>query len=108
MNDYTVNRFTADIRVTTPSDYRVISSGDLKTDRASNDRTIYSFHYEKPSFPGSIAIVKGDPVRVSSQGIASQIFFRDQQAADAQAYGDEGGKIMTFLTSDMVLRRKRI
>jgi tetratricopeptide (TPR) repeat protein len=100
VNDYTVNRFTADIRVTTPSDYRVVASGDLKTDRGGNDRTIYSFHYDKPSFPASIAIVKGDPVRVSSQGITSQIFFRDQQAPDAQAYGDEAGKIMTFLTSE--------
>jgi tetratricopeptide (TPR) repeat protein len=100
VNDYTVNRFTADIRVTTPSDYRVVASGDLKTDRASNDRTIYSFHYDKPSFPASIAIVKGDPVRVSSQGITSQVFFRDQHAADAQAYGDEAGKILTFLTSE--------
>jgi aminopeptidase N len=100
VSGYTVDRFTADLRVTTPSEYRVISSGDLKTDAASNGRTIYSFHYDKPSFPGSIAIVKGDPVRVSSQGITSQIFFRDQQAADAQAYGDEAGKIMTFLTSE--------
>src|SRR2546429_186252 len=61
---YTVDRFTADLRVTTPSEYRVVASGDLKTDAASNGRTIYSFHYDKASFPGSIAIVKGDPVRV--------------------------------------------
>jgi aminopeptidase N len=100
VNEYTVNRFTADLRVTTPSEYRVVASGDLKTDRGSNGRTIYSFHYDKPSFPASIAIVKGDPVRVSSQGITSQIYFRDQQAADAQAYGDEAGKIMTFFTSE--------
>jgi aminopeptidase N len=97
---YTVDRFTADLRVTTPSEYRVVASGDLKTDAASNGRTIYSFHYDKASFPGSIAVVKGDPVRVSSQGITSQIFFRDQQTTDAQAYGEEAGKIMTFLTSE--------
>ncbi len=100
VNDYTVNRFTADLRITTPSEYRVIASGDLKTDQGSNGRTIYTFHYDKPSFPGSIAIVKGEPVKVSSQGIATQVFFRDQQAGDAQPYGDEAGKIMTFLTSE--------
>jgi aminopeptidase N len=100
VNEYTVNRFTADIRVTTPPEYRVIASGDLKMDRGSNGRTIYSFHYDKPSFPGSIAIAKGDPVQVSSQGITTKVFFRDQQAGDAQAYGDEAGKIMTFLTSE--------
>jgi aminopeptidase N len=100
VNGYTVNRFTAEIRVTTPSEYRVIASGDMKTDRGSNDRTIYSFHYDKPGFPASIAIIKGDPARISSQGITSQIFFRDQHAADAQAYGEEAGKIMSFLTSE--------
>ena len=100
VSGYTTNRFAADMHITTPADYHVIASGDLKTDRASDGGTIYSFHYENVSFPGSIAIVKGDPVRVSSQGITSQIYFRDQQAAAAQSYGDETGKIMTFLTSE--------
>src|SRR5581483_455018 len=72
----------------------------LKTDSASNGGTIYSLHYEKTSFPGSIAIVKGDPTRVSSQGIATDVFFRGQEAADAQAYGQETGKMMTFFTSE--------
>src|SRR5207248_2363771 len=100
VSGYSTNRFTADLHITTPSEYRVISSGDLKTDRASNGRTVYSFHYDKPSFPGSIALVKDEPVRVTSQGINTNIFFRDQQAANAKAYGDETGKIMTVFTSE--------
>ncbi|MBV8807068.1 MAG: tetratricopeptide repeat protein [Acidobacteriaceae bacterium] len=100
VNGYTTDRFAADIRVTTPADYRVIASGDMKSDQAANGSVVYSFHYENQSFPGSIAIVKGDPVRVSSQGINSQIFFRDQAAACAQAYGEETGKILTFFTSE--------
>ncbi len=100
VSGYTTDRFTADLHITTPSEYRVIASGDLKTDRAANGRTIYSFHYDKPSFPGSIAIVKDEPVRVSSQGISSTVFFRNEQASSAQPYGDETGKIMTFFTSE--------
>ncbi len=100
VNGYTVNRFSADLRITTPSEYQVIASGDLKTDRASDNRTVYSFHYDKASFPGSIAIVKGDPIHVSSQGISTKVFFRDQEAAAAQAYGDEVGKMMTFFTTE--------
>ncbi|MGA8025822.1 MAG: M1 family aminopeptidase [Bryobacteraceae bacterium] len=100
VSGYTVNRFAADLRITAPAGYRVIGSGDLKTDRASNGGTIYFFHYEKASFPGSIAIVKSDPTRISSQGISTEVYFRDQEAADAQAYGDETGKIMTFFTSE--------
>ncbi len=100
VSGYTVNRFAADLHITVPSGYRVIGSGDLKTDQGANNTTIYSFHYEKPSFPGSIAIVKDNPVHVSSQGITADVFFRDQQASAAQDYGEETGKILTFLTSE--------
>jgi aminopeptidase N len=100
VSGYTVDRFAADLRITTPAEYKVIASGDLKSDRASNGGTAYSFHYEKASFPASIAIVKGDPIRVTSQGIMSQLYFRDQEAARAQAYGEEAGKMMTFFTSE--------
>lgn len=100
VNEYTVNRFAADLRITAPAGYQVIGSGDLKADRAANGGTIYSFHYEKASFPGSIAIVKDNPVRVSSEGISTNVFFRDPQAQQAHDYGDETGKIMTFLTSE--------
>lgn len=100
ISGYTTNRFAADLRITAPAGYRVIASGDLKTDSASNGGTIFSYHYGQPSFPGSIAIVQGDPARVSSQGISSQVFFRGQAAAEAQEYGDETGKIMTYFTSE--------
>jgi aminopeptidase N len=100
VNGYTTDRFAADIRITTPADYRVIASGDMKSDRAANGGVTYSFHYENASFPGSIAIVKGDPVRVSAEGITSQIFFRDRAAPAAQAYGEDTAKIMTFFTSE--------
>ncbi len=100
VSGYTVNRFMADLRVTTPADYRVIGSGDAKRDSAKNGGTMFSFHYDKAGFPGSIAIVKGDGTRVTSEGITTQIFFREDHAADAQAYGEETGKIMTFLTSE--------
>ncbi len=97
---YTVDRFTADLHINTPSGYRVLAGGDAKTDAGSGGGTIFSFHYDKPSFPGSIAIVQGDGTRVSSQGITSQVFFRADHSADAKSYGDETGKIMTFLTSE--------
>ena len=100
VSGYTTDRFMADLRITVPPDYRVVASGDMKSDRAANGGTTFSFHYDKASFPGSIAIVKGDGVRVSSQGITSQVFFRDQQASYAQEYGDEAGKIMTMFTSE--------
>ncbi len=99
VSGYTTDRFMADLHITVPAEYRVVGSGDVKSDRAANGGTTYTFHYDKASFPGSIAIVKGDGVHVSSEGIGSQIYFRDQQAAFSKAYGDETGKIMTTFTS---------
>jgi tetratricopeptide (TPR) repeat protein len=100
VSGYTVNRFMTDLRVTTPAEYRVIGSGDAKTDSGKNGGTMFSFHYDKASFPGSIAIVKGAGTRVNSEGITTQVFFREDHTGDVQAYGEETGKIMTFLTSE--------
>ncbi len=100
VSNYTINRFAADLKITAPSEYNVIASGDSKTDAAKNGGTTYTFHYEKASFPGSVALVKGEGTRVSSQGITTRIFFHPAHAANAQAYGEETGKIMGFLTSE--------
>jgi tetratricopeptide (TPR) repeat protein len=97
INDYTTDRFTADLRITVPSGFTVVASGDEKIDRGG-DKVTYAFHYAKPSFPGSIAVVQGQPVKANSEGITSTIYFRTKQNM-ANAYGEEAGKIMTFLTS---------
>ena len=99
VNNYSINRFAADLNITTPEGYRVVASGDMKTATAADGGLVSSFHYEHTSFPGSIAILKGEATRVSSQGINTQIYFRGEQAPLAQNYGDETGKIMTYFTS---------
>ncbi|HEY6991218.1 MAG TPA: M1 family aminopeptidase [Bryobacteraceae bacterium] len=99
LSGYTTNRFAADLKITVPAGYRVAGSGDLKTSPAAGGMT-YSFHSEKLGFPGSIAILQGEPTKVSSQGIATDVFFRGDKALHAQAYGEETGKIMSFFTGE--------
>jgi aminopeptidase N len=97
---YTTNRFAADLNITAPAGYHVAGSGDVKTGPAAGGGTVYSFHSEKAGFTGSIAILQGEPSKVSSQGIATDVFFRGDKALHAQAYGEETGKIMTFFTGE--------
>src|ERR1700730_1508458 len=97
INDYTVDRYTADLRITAPSGFKVIASGLESSNPAASGKVTYGFQYSKPSFPGSIAIVQGDPVRVTSQGVTTSIYFR-QRKSMANAYGEEAGKVMTFLS----------
>lgn len=99
INGYTTDRFSADLHATTPAEYRVVASGDMKSDRASNGRTTWSFHYEHESFPGSLAVVKDEGKKVTSGGINSTIYFAAAHAASVQPYGEETGKIMAFLTA---------
>ena len=97
INDYTADRYTADLRVAVPAGYVAVASGDEKVDRGG-DKAIYNFHYTQPSFPGSIAVLEGQPAKVTSQGVTSTIYFRTKKNM-ANAYGDEIGKVMTYLTS---------
>ncbi len=79
VNDYTVDRYTAELNVTAPDGFKVLGGGQ----------------YSQSSFPGSIAVVRGEPVR---SGNAS-LYFRGASAPMASAYGEELGKIVAHLTS---------
>ena len=98
INDYTVDRYTADLHITVPSGFKVVSGGLEHDEPVGADKVVYSFQYNKPSFPGSIAIVHGDPIRVDSEGVNTSLYFRKKQSM-ANAYGEETGKIMSYFTS---------
>src|SRR6202789_545269 len=98
VSGYSVDRFTSDLHITVPSGYQVIASGLQKSQPAAAGKTTFSFQFSKPSFPGSIAVVQGDPVKVNSEGVTTSVYFRKKQNM-ANMYGEETGKIMSFLTS---------
>ncbi|HUS05308.1 MAG TPA: M1 family aminopeptidase [Bryobacteraceae bacterium] len=99
VNDYTADRYTADMRIVVPAAYKVIASGtEDKPDRAAGDKISYRFRFNQSSFPGSIAVLQGEAVRASSQGVTTLLYFHEQKEM-ANAYGEEIGKIMSYLTS---------
>lgn len=98
VSGYTSDRFTAELQITVPAGFYVVSGGLQKVDNTAAGST-YTYSVLKPTFPGSIGVVKGDPKKVSSQGFTTDIWFRGEQAPFAQAWGEEIGKVMTYLTS---------
>ncbi len=92
INGYTADRYTMNLKVTAPDGFRVLSNG-----LESKAGTAWSFETKTPGFPGNIALVQGEPQRVSAQGVTSSFYLREAKAM-AQAYGDEAGKVMTQLT----------
>ena len=97
VSGYTTDRFAADVRVTVPAGYTVQGSG-MDSRRAAGDKNVFEFKFEHPSFPGSIAVVKGDPVKVPSEGVTTSLYFRGPEADMAQAYGDLAGSVMSYFT----------
>ena len=97
VSGYTTDRFAADVRVTVPTGYTVLGSG-TDSRHAAGDKNVFEFKFEHPSFPGSIAVVKGDPVKVPSEGVTTSLYFRGPEADMAQAYGEQTGRVMSYFT----------
>jgi len=99
INGYTSDRYTSEYAITAPGEYKVIGSGIETATAGEAGKITHTFRFSQPSFAGSIALVQGDPARVSSQGATSLLYFRGANRPMATPYGDEIGKVMAFLTS---------
>lgn len=97
ISGYTTDRFTADMHITVPNGYQVLGSG-IDSHQAAGDKMVYSFSFTEPSFPGSIAVVKDAPTKVSSEGVTSNMFFRGDEKTMEHAYGEQIGQMLSYFT----------
>jgi aminopeptidase N len=95
---YTADRFTAEMNITVPTGYKVLASGMGASEAIASDKICFSFKSTQPSFPGSIAIVQGEPQRITEGGVTTELYFRGESVEMARVYGESAGKAMTFLT----------
>ncbi len=95
VNEYTSDRYTMNLNVTVPAEFRVLSSGiDLKSDAAG--QSTYSFKTTQPALYGSFAMVRGNPARVSVEGVSTSLWFTN--TAIANEMGAMVAKAMNFLS----------
>ena len=98
VNDYTVDRFSSDLKVTVPSGFKVVASDIPTPETAPAGMASYRFRFSQASFPGSFAVVRGEPKPVSVGGVTTRFYMR-QSADMVQAYGEEISKAMAFFAS---------
>jgi aminopeptidase N len=106
VNEYTADRFAADMRITVPTGYRVIASGTDSTQPGPGGSTTYRYQFTQASFPGSIAVVRGEPRLISGGGVQTTFFTRATTEM-AGAYGEEIGRQMGFFTDLFGIPPKR-
>ena len=75
----------------------MVGSGNDSVE-AGRRREHFTFEFTKPSFPGDIAVVKDDPVKNSTDGITTTLFFRGAEARMANAYGAATAQMMNYFT----------
>jgi len=95
VNEYTSDRYTMNLNVTVPAEFRVVSSGvDLKADAGAT--STYSFKTSQPALYGSFSLVRGKPVQTSIEGVTSSMWFTN--TAMANEVGAAVAKAMNFLS----------
>lgn len=94
VSGYTTDRYQMELTVRAPAAFRAVSSG-IALPSAGGDAV--TFRSTSPGFYGSFALVQGEPRRVQADGSVSEIWFRGPNAARAQEWGEETGKVMAFL-----------
>ncbi|MEI9811641.1 MAG: M1 family aminopeptidase [Acidobacteriota bacterium] len=97
VNDYAVDRFAMNLRVTVPGGYRVAGSGVETAKPGPDGGSIVEYDFSQQSYPGSFAVMKGDPQTANSNALAGTFFFRGGSKM-APAYGQEMGKAMEYFT----------
>ncbi len=96
VSGYTTDPYEWQIRITTPSEYNVVSSGDV-TEIISDRGMVREFKGSRPNFGGSVAYSRTDPSVVNAEGIQTRVFFRGDKTSLAEGYGQETGKLVRLL-----------
>lgn len=100
---YTTNRYTADLRVTVPVEYQVISGGRPGAPGAvAQGSQQFAFVFDKPTFAGSIGVVRqqpNQPQTASASGIRAKVYFSPEKQAYALNYGETAAKMVSYFSA---------
>ena len=95
------DRFTAEMHIRVPSDFRVVGSTTTESTPKSipGNRTEYSFNWTKPGFPGTIIAGKF-LAPIGAPGIPNiRIFVTEKHKAAAQAYAATAAEQFEYFSS---------
>jgi aminopeptidase N/predicted negative regulator of RcsB-dependent stress response len=95
------NRFTAEMHIDVPSDYRVVGSTTTESTPKSiaGNRTEYNFNWTKPGFPGTLVIGKF-LAPISAPGIPNvRIWVTEKHKTPATGYAETAAEQFEFFSS---------
>lgn len=93
---YGVNRFTATVNITVPSDETVIASGKASTPARQAGTVTYTYVFDQPSFPGSVIAGRYSVQPATAVGADIALYLKPGHENLAPSYGDTAAKILDF------------
>ena len=99
VSGYTADRFTSTMHISVPQGFQVVGPGAGGNPAHSGDQDVFTLEFSKPSFPGDIAVVKGQPVKAAAEGLTASVWFRGAEAANAENYGTMADRMVGHFTS---------
>jgi hypothetical protein len=98
VNGFGADQFTARIQIALPEGFTVIGSGLSTRGAAEGGRVKHVFEFSQASFPGSIAILRDEPVVAETSGITTMVYFHSAESDLAREYGEAAGEIVEYFS----------
>lgn len=93
---YSVNRFSATMNITVPSDETVIASGKAAAPVRETGKVTYTYEFDKSSFPGTVIAGRYVVQPATAMGADIAIYFKPGHENLAASYGETAARILTF------------
>ncbi|MGH9354654.1 MAG: M1 family aminopeptidase [Terriglobia bacterium] len=94
-----LDRFTSTLHITVPQGQTVIAPGEAIPPQTTPDGVVYSFHYDRQSFPGTVIAGPYVSQPTSATGVDVKFYLDKKDAGYAAAYGAATKDILTYYAS---------
>ena len=98
VSGYSTRRYTAELHLTVPVGFNVVSGGKTQAPTRVGDKVLFSFSFDKPQFPGSLAVVPLQPEVVKAEGLNMKVYFSAAHQAMARGYGEAAARMVNFFS----------
>ena len=96
VSEFGVNRFSASVSFTVPSDETVIASGKAVAPVREAGKVTYGFRYDRASFPGTVIAGRYVVQPATAVGADITLYMKPGHEGFAANYGEAAAKIMAF------------
>jgi len=93
---YSVNRFSATMNITVPSDETVIAPGKAASPVRQAGKVTYTFNFEKSSFPGTVIAGRYVVQPGTTAGADITLYLKAGHEHLAASYGETAARILAF------------